>query len=59
MTTVEDSLQVARGDPGREVPGEPDEEERRDASYRVSTPSAAVTFRVRVLFSRPYVTVTR
>ena len=31
----------------------------QDPAYRVSTPSAAVTFSVCVLFSSPYVTVTR
>ena len=62
MTTVADSLRAR----SRTLPGahaqtakEPHEEPGRVAAYRVSTPSAAVTFSVCVLRASPYFTVTR
>ena len=62
VTAVEDVLRArSRTLPGAQAQTakEPREERGRPAPYRVSTPSAAVTFSVCVLFSSPYVTVTR
>lgn len=62
MTAVEDSLRArSRTLPGAQVQTAKDthEERGRVAPYRVSTPSAAVTFSVCVLFASPCVTVTR